>query len=260
MEAVDVAVGGVEEVAVAEASSMSRPDDASVASAVDPVVEQMRRALGDALVSVTLYGSVARGSAVAGIADVNLLIILRQIDLQKLASLREILGVCKDCRISPYLLTSDELGKVVDAFPTRFLEMKRGYRVLHGQDTLAAIEVDQKNLEIRTTQELLNILLRFRHAMLGGAAAEDVERDMQAFLQPLLKVLRSLIYARTGQHIESRHELILAASRQFGFEAEPLLQLSNWRSGKVTFSGNEWEQAAAAFFVILQQITAKLDG
>jgi predicted nucleotidyltransferase len=250
----------VEEVAVAEANAMDNPVSGNAEASVDRIAGEMARAFGDALVSVTLYGSVARGTTLPGIADVNLLIVLREVSLDTLASLRKVLGSREDCRVTPYLLTHQELPQVVEAFPTRFLEMKRGYRVLSGQDVLAGLQIDKKVLESRARQELLNILLRFRHAMLGSTEAGDLERDLQAFLQPLLKVLRSLVCVRTDQHIESRRELILSAARQFAFESDPLLQLSNWRSGKVMFTGNEWDQAAAAFFTILQQISRKLDG
>lgn len=221
--------------------------------------DALARSLGANLISLTLYGSVARGSSQPGVSDANLLIVLDHADLPALAAIRNELAARDQLRLRPYLVARDELPHLAGAFPTRILEMKRGYQVLHGQDVLASLQLDHQNLAIRARQELLNIHLRFRHQLLGSIGEDDLERDLEALLQPLLKTLRALVFLRTGKHIDSRKELIEAAAPIFGLDKEPLLQLSAWRSGKVSFTGQEWTEAATAFLNALQQLSRAID-
>lgn len=219
----------------------------------------LQQALGDNLLSLTLYGSAARGTSQPGVSDANVLIVLDRADLTALAAIRGVLTTHESLRLSPYLVTHAELPSLAHAFPTRILEMKRGYQVLFGQDVLASLPIDPQVLDLRARQELLNIHLRFRHQMLNRVDDNSLEHDLETFLQPFLKTLRAFVFLRTGNHIDSRKDLIETAAALFGLDKDALLQLSAWRSGKVSFAGPEWTQAATAFFNALQQLSQAVD-
>jgi len=211
--------------------------------------------LGDRLVAVILYGSAARGLYEPGYSDVNLLLVLTEAGTAELASLRECLAAFADrWRITPYLVTQKELPAVAEAFPTRVLEMKRGYKVLLGCDVLADIAVDRTALAARAQQELLNVLLRFRHLLLGPNTPAALEADLRSILPGFIKVLRTLVYLRTGRHLDDRDQLVTAGATAYGFPETPLRQLLIWRAGQVVLEDREWDAAAAGFLDALRKV------
>lgn len=223
----------------------------------DGLVQQ----LGDALVSLMLYGSTARGGFQPAVSDVNLLIMLARVDAAMLWTMETLLdAVPRTVRIAPYLVTEAEWPQVVRAFPTRVMEMKRGHVILHGRDVLSGVQVDCSDVESRCRQELLNLLLRFRHLMLRNDEPAALEQDLRSFLPPLVKISRSLLYVRTGQYFDTREEVLRAAAMTFDLPMEPLMQFSAWRSGQVAFSGEEYREAATAFLDILLRLSKAIHG
>ena len=79
--------------------------------------ELLAEAYGPALQSVILYGSVPRGDAVAGLSDINLLVVVERIhvpDLERVTPLARHWIVERRC--APMLIGADEWPRAGDAF------------------------------------------------------------------------------------------------------------------------------------------------
>lgn len=219
-----------------------------LAETLEAIRSALTKQLGSNLLSLSLYGSAARGLFQPGISDVNLLLILAEADPPALAAVRACLNQAgTPWRITPYLVTAGEWPQVVQAFPTRILEMQRGCQVLFGTDYLKAAQIDRPALALRTHQELLNVLLRFRHSLLGSHDPAILAEDLRACLPAFIKILRTLLYLRTGLHHDERSAVIRAAATTYGLSEPAFLQLLAWRQGQVVFQGTEWETAAHSF-------------
>ena len=132
-------------------------------------------AYGPVLRSVILYGSVPRGDAVAGISDINMLIVLEQI---RLADLERMTPLARDWiveqRCSPMLIGAEEWPRAGDAFAIEVAEMRDHRRVLLGDDPLAGVEVDRAALRGQAEHELRGRLVQLHEALM--LAALDPER------------------------------------------------------------------------------------
>lgn len=212
------------------------------------------------IISLTLYGSAARGIFRAPASDLNLLIVVDRDDYDLLCEIGALASKSfSSARATPYLLTEPELRRAVDAFPTRFLEMKRGYVLLSGRDVLSGIDIDRAELVARTRQELLNLLMRFRHQVLSGNDPERLEAALRGHLPAFVKVLRTLVYLRTGEHVDDRERLIEIGAGLFCFPRDAFAQLMAWRRQEVSLQGPEWRQAARAFLDGLRAMVNKSD-
>ena len=232
----------------------------AVAKEITAFRDALAGACGDRLLCLTLYGSAARGIFRAPESDLNLLVVVDRPDYALLRAVGEALSKSfTTVRATPYLLADAELPRAVDAFPTRFLEMKRGYMVLAGRDVLAGAQIDKAELALRARQELLNILMRFRHQIVGGDSPERLEAALRAQLPGFVKTLRTLVYLRTGEHIDDRDRLVEAGASLFGFSRDAFAQLMAWRRQAVAFQGAEWRQAAQAFLDGLSLVAEKCD-
>jgi hypothetical protein len=217
--------------------------------------------LGDNLIALILYGSAARDLFQPGFSDVNLLLVLDRADAPALDTLRVAFGPFADpWRLAPYLVTRAEWPRVVQAFPTRILEMQRGYQVLIGPDFLKEAQVDRPALAVRTQQELLNVLMRFRHRLLGAHDPAALEADLRASLPAFIKVLRTLLYLRSGTHLDDRAQVVHAAAEAYGFSEAAFNQLLEWRQGRVVLQDSEWETATRTFLATLAAVAGASHG
>jgi len=223
--------------------------------------DALKARLGAKVVALILYGSAARGLFQLHASDLNLLIVLSEADYDLLKTLGGLLhGTFTHSNAAPYLLTEAELAAAADAFPTRFFEMKRGYVVLAGRDVLADVQVDKAELAARCRQELLNMLMRFRHQILAQGAPEGIAPALRTFFPAFLKALRTLIYLRTAEQIGDRERLIAVGANHFGFSAAAFAQFLALRRQELDLRGPEWEEAARAFLDGLRKVAEKADG
>ncbi len=131
------------------------------------LVQRLTEALGDDLLAVVLYGSAARGEYHEKHSDLNVLCILRQVGLGELERLAKPLQWwLKSGQTPPLLLSEEEIRDAADVFPIEFLDIRAGYRLLHGPDLVAAIDINTVNHRRQLEHELRSRLLRLRRRFL----------------------------------------------------------------------------------------------
>ena len=187
---------------IKELSNTQLPDE--VQKGVQSFANSLHEILGDNLISIVLYGSVARGDYNAGESDVNLLIVLENIDLSTLNSLAEPVSTSRRNDLSPFFMTDSGLSSSTKVFPIKFLSMKEHYRVLFGRDVFDSLEVSRQNLRLRCQQEAQNQLFRLRRYFFqrnGAGLREKIVRDIGS----LLDVLRMAISLKKSS-IPTREE------------------------------------------------------
>lgn len=189
---------------------------ASVAEAVQSFASDLAAALDGGLVSVVLYGDALLPE---GTPDpVSLLVIVRQLDIP---SLERVGGVLQRWRrrqqFDPVLFTPQELQESLDVFPLELSRARAAYRVVHGQDVLADLQVDPEHLRLQLEEDLRTkrLWLRQRVVMLGSRDTEAVRESFRT-LPPLL---RAMLRWR-GQPAAGTVDAVLEeAARTFGLDA-----------------------------------------
>lgn len=87
-----------------------------------------------------------------------------------------------------------------------------------------------------------------------------IEDAMRRALPPFIKVLRTLIYLRSGEHIDDRDRLIAVAAEHFEISGEAFAQLMAWRREELHLRGPEWREAAAYFLDGLEKVIQGFHG
>ncbi len=219
---------------------------AELDQALTATVADLRQRLGATLQGVILYGSAARGLYDPARSDLNLLIVLTNSPPASLSVLADTLGRLADqARVAPYIVDQHELTWVARLFPTRLMEMKRGYCVLAGADVLAPLAADPAAIIQRVQAELLNALLRLRNLLATTTTPEGHEAAARLVFAPYLKTLRMLVHLRTGEQLDDRPALVARAAELFALDPTPLRQLLQWRAGRIVFQGSEWPELTA---------------
>jgi predicted nucleotidyltransferase len=125
--------------------------------------DRLTKALGDQLVSVVLFGGLAKGEFVPDQSDVNVAVVFHAITPEVLERAAPLLrDGTREFRLSTMLLTAGELRDSADVFPVKFLDLQRRHQVLWGGDPFAQLAINRDHLRLRCEQELRNLLLRLR--------------------------------------------------------------------------------------------------
>ena len=130
-------------------------------SALEGQIQALKTRLGQNLYSLVLYGSTVRDAIVADVSDINLLIVLER-------STPEAHEVIADCirgkvPVDPFIVGREGMARTLEVFALKFRSIRRHYRLLHGADPLAEMQVDEALLRTLCEQQLRNLLLRSAH-------------------------------------------------------------------------------------------------
>jgi len=228
---------------------------------IDEFVERMREAAGTNLLAAILYGSAAAGDYVAGYSDVNLLCVLRETSfasLEAVAPAIEWWG--KQKHRVPLLLSADEMRRSADVFSIEFLDMRRNYRLLWGEDVLQTLEIPMRLHRAQVEYELREktILLRQRLLMVSGNAVAKWElllRSLPAFGTLFRHALIALGDAGAG----SKREAAAALAGKLGIDASVFGELLDIRERKVERKAAKLDEMFARYLQLVEQVTAAVD-
>lgn len=189
--------------------------------------KRLRKSLGERLRSVVLHGSVARGEAVEGISDVNLLVLVDSVDAALLRQLAPDARKWLEAeRALPLLLGWDEWLASTDAFAIETSDMLEAREVLEGEDPLTGAVVKPDELRLQAERELRGKLVHLREGMLVSA---DRPRDLGALLLMALPSVATYLRASlrlAGEPVPATTPAVLrGGTRLVGGSAEALERL-----------------------------------
>lgn len=142
-------------------------------------VEDLRNRMGEGLLSITVYGSAARGDYVDGASDINVLVVARELPAPALKAAGQTVRHWRErMPISPIFATEDYLARSADVFPLEFLEMRDAHQTLYGPDPLAGLPVQLHFLRHQVEAELKGKLMRLRTAYASVADQQVAVRDL----------------------------------------------------------------------------------
>lgn len=167
---------------------------AEVADELDRLVDAARRALGEDLQALVLFGSAAEGRLRAT-SDLNLVFVLRRFEQERIAALQEPLRTARaTVGAAPMFLLASELPDAADAFAVKFADLRRRRRVLHGEDPFAGLVVPREAEVRRLRQVVLNQVLRMRERFaVAGLREEQLARALAEAAGPLRAAAASLL-------------------------------------------------------------------
>ena len=208
---------------------------------LDPFVERLRNALGDELVSVVLYGSAAVGDYKDKVSDLNLLCVLRTVDLTRLEQAHQpVEWWLKQGQPPPVFLSVEEVRNARDTFAIEFVDITHGYKLLFGEDLVADIRVEPTHHRYQVEHELRSALLRLRERYL---ALQNDRKQVLALMRdsaPTFATLFRHALILAGEPVRMRkREAFEAAAQRFGLDVAPFQTLLDVREGARRLNDNE---------------------
>jgi len=225
--------------------------------AVIAFCEAVQGALTTNIQSINLYGSATRDDFRPGNSDINLLVVMNHIDVGNLKSVLDSVNRARRYRISPFLITEENLRSSADVFPVKFFGMRESYQVLLGRDILGDLKISREYLRLRCEQEIKNLLLRLRRHYIMASGLRLTEM-MSNVIVGFLENLRMVLSLNEGT-LPPRKEVINDAAKAFGVDATILQNVNASRGGDVKLQRKEEEQLYDKFMAIVERVAKITD-
>ena len=200
-----------------------------------------RNIFGADLISIILYGSGAGEEYIPGKSDLNFLIVLTERGIDGLDRILDTVGRWRKRNVAiPLFMTCDYIAGSLDAYPIEFLNMKRSYRVVTGEDLLAPLVFAPCDIRLQLERELRGKLLHLRSGYLATEGKEKKVRELiGASLTAFVSLFSAMLHLKHLEVPRKKADLITAAGAAFGFDAAVFLKCEEIRQTKNHFASSE---------------------
>jgi len=233
----------------------------SNSKALDTLVENLRAAHGDNLVSIVLYGSIAAGDHVERHSDHNLLIALQRIASEDLRLAQNAMrDWLKSGQPTPVYFTVEELSRAVDVFPIEFLQMEKARKVLYGRDPFEFVEISQENLRHQTEYELRTKLIQLRRLYIpASTSVEKLSALMSDSLASFAALFRAVLILNGHEPPVSKADSVRATVRLLKLDGSCFDQILELRSKRKTLTEEEADNVFSAYLSQIERVIEAVD-
>ena len=200
-------------------------------------VSEWSALFGGRLRSALLFGSVARGEAVPGVSDINVLLLIDHIDAGTLKQASAVTrGWMKTSLEAPLLFEADQWVRAADVFAIEIADMRDAHEVLHGGDALDACRADEGAMRLQAERELRGKLLQLQTGLLVAAnTAADVGTLLMQSLPSFTTYMRTVLRLSGESVPANTPEVIKLAAQLVGGNAGAYQQVWEARRKGRTF-------------------------
>lgn len=200
---------------------------------LNQLVERLKAAHAERLVSVVLYGSAATGEHHPKFSDVNVLCVLTEVTTREMGASEDIFRWWREKGSpSPLLLSEAELAASTDCFAIEFHDMQHQHRLLYGKDLMSSLRVDDSSYRTEVEHDLRAKLLRLRQKASGMFSDSDSLRRLLLDSVSTFCVLFRHALILHGEPPELRKRQVIAAAKErFGIDPLPFDKLLDVREG-----------------------------
>ncbi|MEN8374444.1 MAG: nucleotidyltransferase domain-containing protein [Gemmatimonadota bacterium] len=181
---------------------------------------------GDRLRSVVLHGSVARGDAIPGVSDINLLLLVDTIRMEDLAAAGPLARRWVELGNSPpMVLDAADWAHASDAFAMEVSDMLDHRDVLLGDDPLAGVSVSPDALRLQLETELRGAVVRLHEElMLSASEPDEVGALLLRALPSFQTYMRATLRVAGRPVPEEGDEVVREAARTVGGDPSAFLE------------------------------------
>lgn len=228
---------------------------------LEALVESLKQAHTNNLVSVVLYGSAVTGERVEGRSDYNVLVVLNQITPGDLRAAHPVVEQWhKQGNPLPLYFTREEMMRASDVFPIEFLDMSRAHRVLYGPDPFDGLNIPHSNLRHQLEYELRGKLIRLRELYIPTSHdAERLSALMADSLTSFAVLFRHVLRLLGEEPPLTKRETIIRLSERVRLDATPFVNVLELREPGKKLSPDQATEYFTAYLAAIEAMIRRLD-
>jgi hypothetical protein len=224
----------------------------------DQLVEQLKKAYGNGLRAVVLYGSAAAGEHIPKRSDFNVLVITDSLDFDALAREAAVARAWGEGGNPPPLtLTTEEWRSSADIFPMEYADILERHRVLHGTPPFEGITVERRDLRLQVEHEAMGKLLQLRQGILAAGGDRRRQTDLlAASLSTFMVIFRAVLRLHGEQPPTDYAALAGRLGSLAGLDADPFVRVVRHVRGEARIAEAEVAAVLAGYLAGAQRLVA----
>ncbi|MFP3870112.1 MAG: hypothetical protein ACLFVT_04415 [Syntrophobacteria bacterium] len=205
------------------------------------VAEDYRRVFGDDLISIVLYGSALTVEYVPKKSDLNFLIVLSEAGIEKLHLAHQPVSKWRKKKVTtPLFVTKAYIESSLDTFPIEFINIKKNYVLIYGEDPLAEISFKKDFVRMQCERELKGKLLLLRERYVETSGKAKVLRDLIAASVPtFIFVFNGLLYFLDKELPPTKYETVKKLCGELDLDEALFASLLRIKEGSLKPSAKE---------------------
>jgi len=220
-----------------------------------------QRIYGADLISISLYGSGARGEYIPRKSDLNFLICLTNEGIKRLDRAFKVVAKWHKRRVAtPLFMSREYIATSLDTFPLEFLNIKQDRRVVWGEDPLKKVTIRKRQLRLQLEREVKGKLLLLREAYL---ASRGWKRNLVAVasqsLTAFLSIFEGILYLRGKEIPLQRDGLIRAMAAETGLTAAAFMHILEIKEGKAKLRRKKMKNIMERYIEEVRQLAFWVD-
>jgi len=241
--------------------SMDTSSTAEARSVALDFTARLEEIYAESLIAVLLYGSAAREDYRTGVSDLNLLVILRELDLVQLRLAAAITADWVSAGNPPPLMLSEaEWLTSADVFPLEYSDIRDAHIILAGRSPFEGTRIQREHLRLQVEHELRSGKIQLREAYLVGAqSTEQMGRLLLRSLPSFLTLYRAVLLLAGRPVPRGARELIDTVASEVGFRPDPVLEVLRGRDLPENFTAPFDGPVAAGYLEAVERTVAWLD-
>ena len=240
---------------------MAMKKNAPPREAATRLTEQLRERAGPNLRSVVLHGSVARGEAVPGVSDVNVLVLLESAGPDELRPIAPLAREWLDSAgAPPLILTAAEWARAADVFAIEVADMKDAHELLFGTDPVATLDVRRTELRLQTERELRGKLLQLREGtLLAAESPTELGWLLSAALPSFTAYMRATLRLAGRDVPTDTPSVILATAETIAGDPSPFAAVWEARRAGGKFEAKIGDAVVADYYGLAERMADHVD-
>ena len=228
---------------------------------LDELVEQLRRAYGDELRAVVLYGSAVAGEHISDRSNYNVLVIA---DSLPLASLRAASAVARAWNEAgnpaPLTFTTSEWKSSADIFPMEYADILERHKALFGEPPFDGISVKPSDLRLQVEQQTMGKLLHLRkESMAAGGDSRKQLALLEASLSTMMVLFRGVSRLWGEAPSQDYEALTKSVATRAGFGPAPVVRVVQHVRGKDKIAKDQADSVLSGYIGTLERLVKYLD-
>ncbi len=225
------------------------------------ITETYKTIFGDSLVSIILYGSAAGNDYLPGKSDINFLIILSDDAIDNLESaLNEVSRWRRQKVATPLFMTKAYITSSLDSYPIEFLNIKRNYRMVYGEDVLTELTFDPRDLRLQCEREIKGKLLLLREGFLETDGKKKKIRELiGSSITAFVSIFSGLLHLKGIEIPDTKREIVRTVAQEFSIDQGPFLKCMDIKSGEKDYSTDETRHIFKAYLAEVRKLWEIVD-
>ena len=228
---------------------------------VETFVRKLAGFYREDLVSIIVFGSAVAGGYAEASSDLNLLVVYSDLNLADLSAVARLAQRwLRKRRFAPRFLSLRNLRESARYFQIDLLEMRDAHVVLYGEDVLAGLEARPADLRWQLAHEVKRMRMRIKQQF--WRAAGDARRMRLILLErftSLVHLMRALMFLQGKPAPLGHEELVAAATRELGIDAEFGARMLALKSGRWKARPAELLEAFGKLMEMIRLVDAQVD-